>query len=387
MSIPNIEAFRATLLNILSKYNSACSSGLYLPFEAYQNALNNILNAANGAVSRQQIGSSEQGRPIYELTIGNGEKTLFIWSQMHGNEATGTRALLNLLMAFVANKNDFKAVFEHMKLVIIPMVNPDGATIFTRRNARGIDLNRDARTCSCKETRILQERILFWNPQLALNLHDQRSIFGLKGSQRPAAMSFLNPSFNWRNEISGARTVGMRVIASITKEIEAAYPNSVGRYADEYYPTAFGEWVQERGIPCVLVEAGMLSGDLEKEIPVKLHQYVFVESMVALVFDLEGFPAQAAYFEIPEMHQKFFDLIAVKTRFTNVKTNVNCGLIASFALKEGVLIRGWLLQDYGDLQHMCSHLKVASIELAIEEADINSLIGKEVAHLINIIYE
>ena len=44
-----------------------------------------------------QVGTSEENRPIMQLKIGNGTKRILLWSQMHGNESTGTKALFDFL--------------------------------------------------------------------------------------------------------------------------------------------------------------------------------------------------------------------------------------------------------------------------------------------------
>src|SRR5690606_28483801 len=44
----------------------------------------------------RQIGESVQGRAIYELEYGQGDKKVMLWSQMHGDEPTATMALFDL---------------------------------------------------------------------------------------------------------------------------------------------------------------------------------------------------------------------------------------------------------------------------------------------------
>lgn len=71
-----------------------------------------------------------------------------LWSQMHGNESTATMALFDLFN-FLEGKGDQYDTFRQLlnsqlRLKFIPMLNPDGADVFKRRNALDIDLNRDA---------------------------------------------------------------------------------------------------------------------------------------------------------------------------------------------------------------------------------------------------
>jgi hypothetical protein len=41
------------------------------------------------------IGKSVLGKPIYKYEIGSGKIRVFMWSQMHGNESTTTKALFD----------------------------------------------------------------------------------------------------------------------------------------------------------------------------------------------------------------------------------------------------------------------------------------------------
>jgi len=41
------------------------------------------------------IGHSVLGKPIYKYIVGNGATRIFMWSQMHGNESTTTKALFD----------------------------------------------------------------------------------------------------------------------------------------------------------------------------------------------------------------------------------------------------------------------------------------------------
>ena len=101
------------------------------------------------SVKSEVIGRSELGKPIYAVRLGKGPVKILIWSQMHGNESTTTRALLLWLDRYLKTKHFQKT----LSLLIIPQLNPDGADRYTRQNANGIDLNRDAQINIIKYTR------------------------------------------------------------------------------------------------------------------------------------------------------------------------------------------------------------------------------------------
>ena len=132
----------------------------------------------------KEVGKSEMGKPIYKVTIGKGNKNILIWTQMHGNETTGTLSCLDLLK-FLENKNSIAGqILNEFTLDIIFMLNPDGAEIWTRRNIISIDINRDFLAASSVEMQVLKKIANEKKYDLAFNLHDQRTIFGLEGKKR-----------------------------------------------------------------------------------------------------------------------------------------------------------------------------------------------------------
>ena len=68
--------------------------------------------------------------------MGTGSTKVLMWSQMHGNESTTTKSLLDLLR-FLNTNPDW---LDNLQLSIIPILNPDGAKAYTRVNANQVDL-------------------------------------------------------------------------------------------------------------------------------------------------------------------------------------------------------------------------------------------------------
>ena len=65
------------------------------------------------------IGRSTNNLPIYFLKMGSGSKKILIWSQMHGNEATSTKALLDTISYFSSKG---KSYLSNVTLHIIPIM-------------------------------------------------------------------------------------------------------------------------------------------------------------------------------------------------------------------------------------------------------------------------
>ena len=80
-------------------------------------------------------GQTNQGRSIHKVTVGHGKKVVFIQSEIHGNEKTGTVALLNILENLgKSNSPDVKKMLDELTIVAIPMMNVDGSELDRRGN-------------------------------------------------------------------------------------------------------------------------------------------------------------------------------------------------------------------------------------------------------------
>ena len=94
--------------------------------------------AADGrpaVIGKQVIGHSVQGRRIVAWHLGEpGQKKVVLISVMHGNEPAPRRILMNLVNG---------AKVHDLDLWVVPVYNPDGLAHHTRKNAHGVDLNRN----------------------------------------------------------------------------------------------------------------------------------------------------------------------------------------------------------------------------------------------------
>src|SRR4051812_4689142 len=93
-----------------------------------------LLRDLPASFEKTELGKSEQGRSISLIRYGNGKIKVMLWSQMHGDEATGTMAIFDLINFLKTDHAIAKLLTETCELFFVPMVNPDGAEIFTRRN-------------------------------------------------------------------------------------------------------------------------------------------------------------------------------------------------------------------------------------------------------------
>jgi len=258
------------------------------------------------------LGRSLEGRGIYLVSLGRGQTDILAWSQMHGDEPTATRAIFDILNFFKTsdNFNEFKkSILEKLTINFIPMLNPDGAQVYQRRNAVSVDLNRDALRTEFPESQILRSVRDSINPQFGFNLHDQSTRYSAGNSHRTATISFLAPAFNYDKTLNDTRKNTMKVIAAIYKNLKQIIPGHMGRYNDDFEPRAFGDNLVKWGTSSILIESGGWKNDVEKEFIRKLN-FIALLSSFNIIAD-KGYESEeiATYYNIPENDKLIFDLL------------------------------------------------------------------------------
>ncbi len=273
------------------------------------------------------VGQSYEGRNLYKLSIGTGKTRVLAWSQMHGNESNSTHALLDMLYSLEPLSTLFQDLFSKITMDFLVMLNPDGSLLWTRRNALGIDLNRDYLFCSSLEFPILRQIAESGDYDYGLNLHEQRTLFSSDGVN-PATLSFLAPAMNVDKDLTPTRKKAMAVIAELAKVLQGLIPNQVARYSDTFYPSSTGDNFMKMGLPTILFEGGHFQGDyLRKE----TRKYYTIALYYALQFiaELKGSTeGYEAYFDLPENKESHYDII-----YRNVKLNTDFDCVLDVAVQ------------------------------------------------------
>lgn len=260
--------------------------------------------------SVMEIGRSVEDRKVHSIQLGTGPVKILAWSQMHGNESTTTKALFDLLNWFDSEEKMAGNILKNITLLIIPMLNPDGAQRYTRFNANGVDLNRDAQALTQPESNIFRKVYMDFKPDYALNLHGQRTLFGVGEPPRSATVSLLSPASDKKRQITPARERGMAVICSINNMLQEFLPGAVGRYDDSFNVNCVGDTLQHLNIPTILFEAGHFPMDYERE---QTRVFIFI-ALICAVETMAGLKENQGlhiqdYFAIPENKKCFYDYI------------------------------------------------------------------------------
>ena len=257
------------------------------------------------------IGRSAQGRELRHVRWGNGPVQVLLWSQMHGDESTATMALADLVAWLGHPEPDSRrdTLGQALTLHLVPLLNPDGAAAFTRRNAQGIDINRDAAALASPEAqalKALRDRI---GADYGFNLHDQRPGYRAGDSDKGTAIALLAPPADAQASPTPARLRAIGVAARMAEVLDGPLHGHLARWDDTFNPRAFGDLMQQWGTSTVLIEAGGIEGDAQKQ---QLRAHVFSAIVTGLHTIADGSWAQAdadRYLGLPENGKVWPDLL------------------------------------------------------------------------------
>lgn len=301
------------------------------------NHIKPIIDTLSHQFKIETIGYSVQKKPIYSVKFGNGKTKILMWSQMHGNESTTTKAVFDLFNFLELNSEEAVFIKNNYTLLCIPILNPDGAELYTRENANQIDLNRDAVNLSQPESLVLKHIYYQFQPDFCYNLHDQRSIYAAGNTNNPATVSFLAPAYNEAREFNKVRILATSVIVAMNEELQKYIPNQVGRFDDSFNINCVGETFQSLNTPTILFEAGHFQNDYQRE---QTRKFIWIALIVGIKNSNDNEVVLTKidnYLTIPQNEVLFNDFIYRKFKINANNTN----LIISFAANyEEILTEG-----------------------------------------------
>ncbi|MBI4548080.1 MAG: peptidase M14 [Ignavibacteriae bacterium] len=278
--------------------------------ETLHKAMDEIVSKSGGLISVEEIGKSFEGRSIRLISVGQGNTSALLWSQMHGDEPTATMAIADILNFIISHRNDepVQVILSALHLLFIPMLNPDGAARFQRRTAQGIDMNRDALALATPEAQLLKKIQNEFKPQFGFNLHDQE-LSTVGTSKDLTAVALLAPAIDEGKSDNQVRLKAKRVAATFASVMNHFIPGKVARYDDTFEQRAFGDTIQQRGTSTVLVESGHWLDDPEKDFIRKLNFVGILSSLYAIATGgYQG--ADVSFYEsLPYNGKRAYDLI------------------------------------------------------------------------------
>ena len=266
-----------------------------------------------------KVGESVEGRDVFNISVGSGSKKIFCWSQMHGDESTATAAIFDIFNFFLAEQHfiEFKNfLLNNLTLLFMPIVNPDGAEVFERRNSLQVDLNRDALRQESPEAKLLHEVFNSIDPVFGFNLHDQGNEYSAGNSPNCTALSFLAPPVDDNNTVTESRTKSMLLICELYKVLSNIIPGHISKYDNNFEPRAFGDNFAKTDSSIVLIESGAWKGDREKQFLRKLNFITLLTAFKSIAEENYLGEDIDTYHSIPENKKLMMDFIIRNAKIT-----------------------------------------------------------------------
>ncbi len=306
-SFPTFEDF----MELQEEYKTPIISDMYSTIDDIEPLIKKMKAEAAWTVNKE--GESLEGRPIYSLTYGTGPTKVMLWSQMHGNEPTATMAIMDILNTYIEDAPELRNLWaflgEKLTIRFIPMLNPDGAESFTRRNAAHIDINRDAARTASPEAKILRRNAETFKPDFGFNLHDQEIYYRAGRDGKQVAIAFLAPAYNYANEINDVRRNAMKLMSILADSITPVIPEHVARYKTSFEPRAFGDNFQRWGTSTILIESGGYPDDPQKQYLRKLNYALLMKSFIHIAQEDYKDVSIESYMALPFNQSKMLSLL------------------------------------------------------------------------------
>lgn len=285
--------------------------------------LRSVQSAAPDLFALEEIGRSVEGRAIYHFSFGRGPFKVLLWSQMHGDEPSATSALFDLFEYVRRHRTDpvVARMLGALTVHVVPMLNPDGTERFQRRNAQGLDVNRDALLLQAPEGRALKALRDRLRADVGFNLHNQSWRTSVGHPPRPASISLLSVAYDSARTENDGRRLTKRLGAVIRDALEPLAPGQIGRYDDEFEARAFGDNVTLWGTPVVLIETGPWTLADPDRSPVRLNFVALVTALDALATGRVESADPARYESLPVNEARLFAI-----RITNARIIAGTGV-------------------------------------------------------------
>ncbi len=260
----------------------------------------------------REVGRSLEGREVFSVTFGTGPNVVLMWSQMHGDEPTATSALFDLYEYVRRHRMDphVGRMLAALTVHTVPMLNPDGAERFQRRNVQGLDINRDALLQQSPEGQILKRLRDELNPMVGFNLHNQSWNTTTGKPPKPASISLLSVAFDEARSVNESRLLTKRLGAVVRDALEPLAAGQIGKYDDEFEVRAFGDNLTKWGTPVLLIETGPWPDLNPDPALVRLNFVALVRALTALSDGSVHKADPARYDSLPQNESRgFFYLI------------------------------------------------------------------------------
>lgn len=137
----------------------------------HSHALTMQVQEETGAIV-ESIGKSYRGEDIYMVTVGEGDRVVFITGGVHRSEAGSHETVLIKMRDMAYNiGGKYSDLLSKYKYVFVPTVQVDIDT--TRNNAQNLNINRDAYSLQTPEMAVLMKQVTLHDPDLYVDFHER----------------------------------------------------------------------------------------------------------------------------------------------------------------------------------------------------------------------
>ena len=201
------------------------------------------------------FGASAQGRALNAYYFGSGATTVLYTGAIHGNEVS-TKLLMDRWIDELEAKA--RSIPAGIRVVVVPVINPDGYARGTRTNANNVDLNRNFATNDWQKdiTTVNNQPFPGGGGASAMSEPETKAIAALAQALRPKlilsyhSIGSMVAANQAGNSASLATAYASRSgYSNITGQSDSAFEYSISGTADDWYAQALG-------IPSLLIELG-----------------------------------------------------------------------------------------------------------------------------------
>ena len=318
-----------------------------------------------------EIGQTFEGRSINQIRFGIGPMHICAWSQMHGDEATATKALADIFHFLTQKEDQFDSfreiLHQNISFFVIPRLNADGAARWTRETALGIDMNRDAQTQYSPEAKILSDWADEIKPIFAFNLHDQNRLYSVGSTPHQTHIALLATTGDVHGTWTPSRIRAGKLANRMYKNIVGELPNQIAKWSDEYNPRAFGDTFQSRGYGLLLLESGGAGWDLEKHSLRKMNACLLLDALYSIATDSWKTESLDLYQQLQTNERCIVD---IKLKNAPLQSDHTVRADIAINLKEqidehGEIAYSWIIEDLGDMSiyHGLTEIDATTFEL------------------------
>src|SRR5690606_36238267 len=162
-------------------------------------------------------------------------------------------------------------------------------------------------------------------------------------------IALLAPAYNAEREYNDVRSRARLVASTMTSGLVGEIPGRVARYDDTFNPRAFGDLMQTWGTSTVLIEAGALPDDPEKQRLRTLNAAAILVALDAIATGTYANASAATYDDLPQNTGGAMDVLITGAQLV-IPGQPPMQLDISVNYDDAVARTGGVVREVGDLQ-------------------------------------